>query len=77
MKFKDLEEGKLYQNKDFTNVYTKLNGLLYHMGAIYNSHGISERFELDMYYVEYTPVFILDMEFYEIRLGKIWESINQ
>ena len=71
MKFKDLEEDKLYQNKEFINVYTKLNGLLYHMGAIYGGYGKVDSFHTDMYFVEYSPAFILDMEFTEIRLGKI------
>lgn len=68
MKFKEIQEGRLYKNKDYTNVYTKYNGLLYHVGNIYGEYRTPDRLHLDMYYVEYSPIFILDMEFEEIWL---------
>ena len=67
MKFKDIEEGKLYQYKDFNNVYTKKDGLLYNVGMLFELKGL----ELDMYYCEYNPNFILGMEFREIKLGRV------
>jgi hypothetical protein len=70
MKFKDIEECKLYQHKDYLNVYTKKNGLLYHMGIITGSLNQQPSLHLDMYYVEYSPSFILDMDFHEIKLIK-------
>ena len=63
MKFKDIKEGKLYRNKDFANVYTVKDGLLYHMGIT-----LWGQFEPNMYYVTYAPAFILGMEFEEIKL---------
>ena len=71
MKFKDIEEGKLYQYKDFNNVYTKKDGLLYHMGSIYGTFNKQPTFHVDMYYCEYSPKFILGMEFREIKLGRV------
>ena len=75
MKFKEIVEGKLYQNKDFGNVYTKLDGLLYHVGIIYDGNCLANGFlknelELKMYFTVYTPDFIRNMEFYEIRIYK-------
>ena len=70
MKFKDIEEGKLYQYKDFNNVYTKKDGLLYNVGILFELKGIREGFELDMYYCQYNPNFILGMEFREIKFGR-------
>ena len=67
MKFKDIEEGKLYQYKDFTNVYTKLNGLLYNIGHL----NAGDVFLVNMYYVKYTPEFILGVEFTEIGLRRV------
>jgi hypothetical protein len=71
MKFNEIKDGKLYQNKEFGNVYTKKDGLLYHMGSIYAEFNKPETFHVEMYYCEYKPTFILDMDFTEIRLGKI------
>lgn len=71
MKFKDIEEDKLYQDRDKANVYTKKDGLLYHMGSIYGTFNKPPTFHVEMYYVEYKPEFILDMEFREIKLCKI------
>ena len=71
MKFKDIQEGKLYQNKDLANVYTKKDGLLYNIGILFELKGIREGFELDMYYVTYSPKFILGMEFREIKLWRV------
>lgn len=63
MRFEEIETGKLYKKKDYANVYTKREGLLYHVGTV---HG--NEFELKMYFVEYTPEFIRNMEFEEIKL---------
>lgn len=62
MKFKDIEEGKLYRNKNFNNTYSKFDGLLYHVGAIYDG-----RMYLDIYPTEYKPEFVLGMDFKEIE----------
>lgn len=66
MEFKQLQESKLYQNKDFNNVYTVKDGLLYHVGVMFRDY-----LEVNMYYVEYKPEFILEMEFKEIQLTNI------
>ena len=71
MNFREIEEGKLYQHGEFANVYTKKDGLLYNIGVIFGEWCGREGLELDMYYCNYAPKFILDMEFTEIRLGRI------
>ena len=71
MKFKDIQEGKLYQSGDNANVYTKKDGLLYQVGILFELKGIREGLELNMYYCEYSPNFILGMEFWEIKLGRM------
>ena len=68
MKFKELQEGKLYKNKHFSNIYTIQNGLLYHIGNIWGEYGTISRLQLEMYYVTYSPEFILDMDFTEVIL---------
>jgi len=75
MKFEQIIEDRLYQNKDYANVYTKKEGLLYHMGTIYQcdcltNESFKDEFELKMYFVDYNAEFIRDMEFKEIRMFK-------
>jgi hypothetical protein len=52
-------------------VYTKKDGLLYNVGILFELKGIREGLELDMYYCQYNPNFILGMEFKEIKLGRV------
>lgn len=71
MKFKDIQEGKLYQDRDKANVYTKKDGLLYNVGVLFEVGDFRDGLKLDMYYCQYNPNFILSMEFTEVRLGRI------
>ena len=47
------------------------DGLLYNVGILFELKGVREGFELDMYYCQYNPNFILGMEFKEIKLGRV------
>lgn len=68
MKFKDIEEGKLYQDEKSLNIYTKLNGLLYNVGVFQRTMG-EDVFKIDMYYVNNID-FILNMNLKMINLIK-------
>jgi hypothetical protein len=69
MKFKDIEEGKLYQSQPYNNVYTKHNGLLFHVGNVYAEYNKPEMLHVNMYYTTYSPEFIIGRDLKEITLA--------
>ena len=71
MKFKELEEGKLYQDRDNANVYAIVEGLLYQLGYL-----LDGKLNLEMYYAQYTPSYMLNMNFKEIELSKCIEHLT-